>query len=105
MPAAARQTDPVQGNCSHGCPICPHPVVGIIAAGSPTVLINSLPAARQDDKGLHAPCCGPNNFTVSKGSGTVNINGKPAARNGDATKHCGGDGSIQSGSPTVNIGG
>ena len=76
-----------------------------MAAGSPTVMVNSLPVARQDDKGVSAPCCMQNNFTVSKGSGTVNVNGKPAARSGDATKHCGGDGTIQNGSPTVNIGG
>jgi len=103
--AAARQTDPVKGNCSHGCLACPHEVVGIIASGSPNVFINGLPAARQDDKGLHAPCCAANNFTISKGSGTVKVNGKPLARSGDDTKHCGGSGTIQQGSPNVNVGG
>lgn len=105
MPNAARQTDQVQGNCAHGCPICPHPVVGIIVSGSPNVLINGLPAARKDDKGLHAACCAGNNFTVSNGSTTVKVNGKPLARAGDPTQHCGGVGSINAGSPTVLVGG
>lgn len=105
MPNAARQTDPAQGNCAHGCAICPHPVAGVIVSGSPNVLINGLPAARKDDKGLHAPCCAANNFTVSGGSSTVLVNGKPLARSGDATSHCGGTGTISTGSPTVIAGG
>jgi uncharacterized Zn-binding protein involved in type VI secretion len=105
IPAVARQTDPVEGNCSHGCPLCPHPVNGLVVSGSNNVFINGLPAARQDDKGLHAPCCDGNTFTLSAGSGTVKVNGKPIARAGDATKHCGGSGSIKSGSNNVNAGG
>jgi uncharacterized Zn-binding protein involved in type VI secretion len=105
MPSAARQTDQAQGNCAHGCPICPHPVGGILVSGSPDVLINGLPAARKDDKGLHAACCAANNFTVSSGSATVTVNGKPMARAGDPTQHCGGSGSITAGSPTVMVGG
>lgn len=105
MPSAARQTDPVQGNCAHGCPICPHPVVGVVASGSRNVLVNGLPAARKDDRGLHAACCAANNFTISDGSATVLVNGKPFARTGDPTKHCGGTGSVTGGSPTVVVGG
>ena len=105
MPPVARQTDPAQGTCAHGCPACPHPVLGIIAVGSPDVFINGLPAARKDDMGLHAACCDGNNFTISKGSATVYVNGKPLARQGDSTRHCGGIGSITAGSPTVLAGG
>jgi uncharacterized Zn-binding protein involved in type VI secretion len=105
MPAVARQTDPVQGNCAHGCPACPHPVIGMIVTGSQNVFVNGLPAARQDDKGLHAPCCDGNNFTLSQGSGTVLVNGKPIARTGDSSTHCGGVGSITGASPNVNAGG
>src|SRR5205814_1773341 len=60
-------------------------------------------AARQDDLGIHAVCCGPNNFTVVKGSPTVYVNGKPFARMNDKTKHCGGSGPITEGSPNVYI--
>jgi len=79
--------------------------VGVIVKGSENVFVNSLPAARQDDNGLHAPCCDGNNFSVSQGSGTVRVNGKPLVRAGDATKHCGGTGSITGASPNVNAGG
>ena len=29
-------------------------------------MINSKPAARQGDLGIHAVCCGPDNFTIAK---------------------------------------
>jgi uncharacterized Zn-binding protein involved in type VI secretion len=84
----------VQGRCSHGCPACPHNVVGHIAAGSTTVFIDGKGAARVGDGGKHASCCGANEFTVAEGDPKVLINGKPAARYGDKTNHCGGPGII-----------
>ena len=57
----------------------------------------------QDDIGIHAVCCGPNNYTINAGSSTVYINGKPCARMQDKTKHCGGNGQIIEGSPDVLI--
>jgi hypothetical protein len=65
--------------------------------------VNSKPAARQDDLGIHAVCCGPNTFTIQRGSPTVYVNGKPFARMNDQTKHCGASGPIIEGSPDVNI--
>jgi uncharacterized Zn-binding protein involved in type VI secretion len=106
MPAQARLAD--TGKCNadaHGCPACPHPTIGPAVAGSPDVLVNSRPALRIDDPGIHAACCGPNKWNVSAGSGTVFINSKKAARKGDQTKHCGGVGSLTSGSSDVITGG
>jgi uncharacterized Zn-binding protein involved in type VI secretion len=104
MPAAARLGDKAQVDAdAHGCPACPHPGVGPIVTGSPDVFVNSRPAARQDDLGIHAVCCGPNTFTIKKGSPTVYVNGKPFARMNDTTKHCGGSGPIIEGSPDVAI--
>ncbi len=107
MPEAARLNDMAKGDPhAHGCPICPHPVQGPIIIGSTDVFINGLPAARQGDKGISTPCCGPNTFEIQMGSGTVFINGKQAARKGDMTLHCSiGTGKIEVGSPDVNIGG
>ena len=102
MPAAARLGDKAQvDQDAHGCPACPHPGVGPIVAASNNVLVNDRGAARQDDIGIHAACCGPNTFKVAKGSPTVYVNGKPAARLQDKTKHCGGSGQIIAGSPDV----
>ena len=104
MPGAARLGDKAQVDAdAHGCPACPHPAIGPIVVGSPDVNINGKPAARQDDLGIHAVCCGPNNFTIVKGSPTVYVNGKPLARMNDKTKHCGGTGPITEGSPDVLI--
>src|SRR5438105_2982851 len=104
MPAAARLGDKAQVDAdAHGCPSCPHPAVGPITLCSPDVFTNNKPAARKDDIGIHAVCCGPNNFTIIKGSPTVYINNKPAARNNDDCKHCGGKGPIIEGSPDVFI--
>src|SRR5919204_569887 len=106
MPAAARLGDKAQVDAdAHGCPACPHPAVGPIVTGSPDVFVNSKPAARQDDLGIHAVCCGPNTFTIQRGSPTVYVNGKPFARMNDQTKHCGASGPIIEGSPDVNIDG
>src|SRR2546425_8565424 len=101
MPSAARLGDKAQVDAdAHGCPACPHPAVGPIVTGSPDVFVNSKPAARQDDLGIHAVCCGPNTFTIQRGSPTVYVNGKPFARMNDQTKHCGASGPIIEGSPT-----
>jgi len=104
MPAAARLGDKAQvDQDAHGCPACPHPGVGPIVAASTDVLVNDRGAARQDDIGIHAVCCGPNTFKVAKGSPTVYVNGKPFARMNDKTQHCGGSGPIIEGSPDVFI--
>src|SRR4051812_37570676 len=104
MPGAARLGDKAQVAAdAHGCPACPHPAVGPITAASTDVFINSRGAARQDDMGLHAVCCGPNTFSIAKGSATVYVNGKPLARMNDSSKHCGGNGPIIEGSPDVLI--
>lgn len=104
MPAAARLGDKAQVDAdAHGCPACPHPGVGPIVTASTDVFVNSKGAARQDDLGIHAVCCGPNNFSIAKGSATVYVNGKPFARMNDKAKHCGGTGPIIEGSPDVFI--
>jgi uncharacterized Zn-binding protein involved in type VI secretion len=104
MPAAARLGDKAQVDAdAHGCPACPHPGVGPIVTASTDVFVNKKGAARQDDLGIHAVCCGPNTFTVAKGSPTVYVNGKPFARMNDKTKHCGGSGPIIEGSPDVYV--
>lgn len=96
MPPAARITD------MHTCPmvtgIVPHVGGPILPPGSPTVLINNLPAARVTDM---CTCVGPPD-TIAQGSATVLIGGLPAARMGDLTAH---GGTIVLGSPNVMIGG
>lgn len=76
-----------------------------MVSGSPDVFVNMLPAARVDDPGMHMACCNSNTYTCQSGSGTVFINGKEAHRKGDDTKHCGGMGSMTSGSADVLTGG
>jgi uncharacterized Zn-binding protein involved in type VI secretion len=75
----------------HGCPACPHPTMGPIISGSKNVFIDSMPAARVGDSGVHtlAACCGANTFVITTGDPNVLIDGKPAARVGDQTQHCG----------------
>ena len=85
----------------HTCPLVvpkssPH-CGGPIAAGSGSVLIGGMPAARIGDM---ASCSGPPD-TIAQGSSSVLIDGKPAARMGDATAH---GGKIVVGCPTVLIG-
>ena len=87
----------------HTCPMVnpggsPHVGGPVLPPGSPTVLIEGLPAARVGDM---ATCSGPPD-TIIMGSGTVLIGGMPAARVGDLTAH---GGSIIMGSATVIIGG
>ncbi len=90
---------------SHGCPGCPHPGIGPAVCGSEDVFVNSRPAVRVDDTGIHAACCTTNTWTAKAGSATVFINNKAAHRMGDQTKHCGGNGNLIEGSPNVIVGG
>ena len=102
MPAASRLGDTSDISAdAHGCPGCPHPGKGPFVNVSKDVFINGRGAARQDDLGIHAICCGPNIYTAKQGSPTVYVNNKPLMRVGDPTKHCGGDGSVTDGSPDV----
>ncbi len=86
---------------AHGCPACPHSCQGPAIVGSDDVIVNSLPAVRVDDMGVHAPCCAMNMWTATKGSGSVFINGKAAHRKGDKQAHCGGNGESDMGSDDV----
>ena len=95
MPPAARVTD------MHVCPmvtaIVPHVGGPILPPGSPTVLIDMLPAATVTSM---ATCVGPPDMIVM-GSLGVMINSLPAARLLDPTVH---GGVIMMGSPTCIIG-
>ncbi|MFM7203013.1 MAG: PAAR domain-containing protein [Myxococcota bacterium] len=89
---------------SHGCPGCAHPVQGPAIQGSPNVLINDLPALRVGDPGIHAACCGGNQWKAKEGARSVLINDKPLHRQGDASSHCGGNGKLMVGSNDVVVG-
>lgn len=89
---------------AHGCPACPHPVVGPGVSGSPNTLINGSAALRIGDPGVHAACCGPNVWACATGSGTVYVNNVAVSRVGDITAHCGGVGALIQGSPNVDVG-
>lgn len=106
MPAQSRVGDKSHVPADHhGCPACPHAATGPAIVGSPNVFVNSLPALRVDDMGMHGSCCGPNTWKAKTGSGSVFINGRPAHRVGDADTHCGGLGAMIEGSPDVFTGG
>ncbi|MFO0657654.1 MAG: PAAR domain-containing protein [Polyangia bacterium] len=106
MPPQGRLGDKAQVPADgHGCVACVHSCVGPAIAGSPNVNVNSMPALRVKDPGVHAACCGPNTWEAAKGSGTVFINGKAAHRLGDMTRHCGGVGKLIEGSGNVIVGG
>ncbi|EJM7592364.1 type VI secretion system PAAR protein [Citrobacter freundii] len=94
MPSAARFSD--KGTQHDGY------YETVITAGSPTVFIDSLPAARMGDPLTpHAkPKHPPHPRKIASGSSTVFIDGLPAARTGDAVD-CGG---VVIGSGTVSIG-
>lgn len=85
---AARLSDPTN------CPIPGHGT-NPIAAGSPNVLFDGLPAARQGDP---SACGSP---LVSNLSSTVFINGRPAAMVGSIGAH---GNNVVSGSGTIIIG-
>jgi len=67
--------------------------------------VNGRPALRLGDPGIHAACCGSNTWVAKQGSATVFINGLPAHRVNDQDQHCGGVGTLQTGSPNVFTGG
>ncbi len=88
------------GSDSHGCPGCPHTVIGPVVTGSALVFAGNFPAARVGDRGVHSACCEHNSFVITSGDPEVLIEGKPAAKPGlSTTRHCGGEGIlIKSGS-------
>lgn len=94
MPIAAKVND--KGSQHDGYPVTP------ITAGSQTVTIDGLPAARLGDPlTAHSKPEHPSHpRKISSGSSTVFIDGIPAARTGDSID-CGG---VVTGSGTVNIG-
>jgi uncharacterized Zn-binding protein involved in type VI secretion len=105
MPPQGRVSDLAKAQADkHGCPACPHPVIGPGIQGSPDVMVNELPALRVGDPGIHMACCGPNMWNAKTGSATVFINGKAAHRKGDLTQHCGSVGELTMGSPNVLVG-
>ena len=105
MPPQSRVGDKAMNPAdAHGCPVCPHAVIGPGVVGSPNILVNDQPPLRVGDPGLHAACCGPNSWVVAAGSGTVFFNGLPASRLGDVTAHCGGVGTLIEGSGNVHTG-
>lgn len=106
MPPQGRLMDKAQQATHDHCCGVPHAVTGPAILGSPDVLVNSKPALRKTDLGIHAACCGANMWQADAGSGTVFINGKEAFRQGDATKHCGSfSGQLIEGSTDVLTGG
>ncbi len=105
MPGQGRLGDKAKAPIdAHGCPACPHTTMGPAIIGSPTVVVNGLPALRVGDYGVHAACCAMNMFIAEKGSTVVFIDGLPAHRKGDRTQHCGGKGTLIDGSPDVIVG-
>lgn len=98
MPDAARISD------HHVCPKAepgpvPH-VGGPVFAGSATVIVGFLPAARVGDSTVCFPV-GPQD-SIEAGSASVVIDHHAAARRGDACSH---QGALVGGCPTVVIGG
>jgi uncharacterized Zn-binding protein involved in type VI secretion len=95
MPLAAKLNDQgTEHDSFHATPI---------TAGSATVFIDGLPAARLGDPLVEhnaPPDHPPHPRAISSGSGTVFFDGIPAARTGDSIS-CGG---VVIGSGTVNIG-
>ena len=85
----------------HVCPmvtgLVPHVGGPCLPPGSPTVLIQGLPAAAVGDM---AVCTGPPDV-ICMGSPTVMVQSRPAARMADSTAH---GGMIVGGAPTVLVG-
>lgn len=88
----------------HGNNCCPHPATGPAIKGSPDVLVNSRPALRVTDQGVHVACCGPQTWIATQGSATVIINNLQAHRLNDEDQHCGGVGYMVEGSEDVFVG-
>ena len=104
MPAAARVGDLARNpSDSQGNDCCPHDVIGAAVQGSPNVFIEGRAALRVGDPGVHSRCCGPNTWLCAEGSPNVFINSIPAVRLHDVTSHCGGDGTMVTGSSHVFI--
>jgi uncharacterized Zn-binding protein involved in type VI secretion len=89
----------------HGKECCKHDCQGPAETGSSNVMVNSLPALRVTDTGIHYHCCDANTWVAVAGSRTVLINNLRAHRKGDADKHCGGPGFMIQGSANVMVGG
>jgi uncharacterized Zn-binding protein involved in type VI secretion len=90
---------------AHGCPACPHPnVEGPALTASFNVFVNGAPALRKGDMGMHAACCGKNQWKVMRASGQVFINGQKMVRKNDPTRHCGGIGKMIEASGNVHDG-
>lgn len=90
----------------HGCPGCPHVVIGPAIGGSPDVSVEGRPVLRMGDPGIHAACCALNIWKAVDGSSGVFVNGKPVVRVQDRTRHCASSvGEMLTGSPTVSVGG
>jgi uncharacterized Zn-binding protein involved in type VI secretion len=86
---------------SHGCPACPHYVVGIITTGCAKVKVDGKAVALVGQTGHHAVCCGPNTYKLVEGDPDVLIDGKRVCRLGDKTQHCGGVGKIMDATFTI----
>lgn len=106
MPPVSRVTDMAFNPAdAHGCPACPHPVIGPAIMGSPDTLVNGLAVLRIGDPGVHAACCGPNMWVTAMGSTSVTVNNIAVCRLGDMTAHCGGVGMLVMGSGDTEVGG
>lgn len=92
MPRVARKGDPVFcENDSHITigGIVSNPVQGIIEQGSSNVYVNSVPAARFGDAGMHGVCLGNNSFiVVGKCAEKTFVNSLPLAHYKSETYHC-----------------
>jgi uncharacterized Zn-binding protein involved in type VI secretion len=112
MPGVSRLGDRAKAPVDvHGCPACPHDVLGPSISASSNVYVNGAPALRQGDLGMHTSCCGTNMWKVIAASGAVFVNGSAMVRKGDPTMHCGGigkmidaSGNVVDGSPLVTPG-
>ncbi len=78
--------------------------IGPAVTGSPDVQVNTRPALRVGDAGVHAHCCNTNTWVAVEGSASVFINNVPAHRLGDLDEHCGGPGFMVQGSGDVKVG-
>ncbi len=102
MPGLCRLGDKAKAEeDDHGCPSCPHTVIGPAVVGSSTVMINNKPALRLGDEGVHGSCCGSNKWRAVGGNDAILIDGQPAVCVGDLTEHCGAMGAMVEGSPDI----
>jgi len=106
MPAASKVKDIGHvPSDSHGNICCSHSCSGPAISGSRNTYVNGQQVLRIGDPGVHSSCCGANTFVTAEGSTTVTVNDIPVCRLGDTTTHCGGTGSLVTGSYNVYIGG